>query len=332
MRHSLSKSRTGLGIRLLSLFLPLVAGCGGGGGGGAPATGPGPSPPPGIASVTPADNETGVPLDAPIRVVFDKDMDPATVTTATISLRSGGAPVSGSLRYGTQYEVTVTTGVRDLDGNPPHPYTWRFTTEAAPPFLAGVLRFDGNAKVSYDAPTRSAMLEGNALHPLAGILVKAVRPSSDNNATLIAEGSASAASSGAFSFPGLPPGKWLIVAEGIFPTGSVRRILGVSFTDTSGAPLLHYISMTDVTPDASRVRLDAFCLDCHPSIDNVTRPGQIYRDAHVSGAVPVTAFPWGCDEYGRVTCNSCHSVHDPTGYPHFLLGSGGVFCNRCHHS
>jgi hypothetical protein len=325
--------QNGLAAWLLSLFILLVAGCGGGGGGGgAPAPGPGPTPSV-IVSVIPADYATGVPLSTPIRAVFGKDMDPATLTLATISIRSGGVPVSGSLRYGTLYEVTVTTGARDASGNPMgSPFTWRFTTEPAPSSLAGVLSFDGNAGVSYDALTRTATLDMNALYPLAGILVKVVRPSSDNNATLVAEDNAVAGASGAFHFPGLLPGKWLIVAEKRFPAGPVRRILGVSFTNALGTPLLHHISMMDVTPDPAIVRLDAFCLDCHPSIGNVTRPGQIYRDVHVSGVIPKTAFPWGCDEYGWVTCNSCHTVHYPTGIEHFQLGSGGSFCNQCHHS
>jgi hypothetical protein len=260
-------------------------------------------------------------------------MDPATLTLATISIRSGGAPVTGSLRYNALYEVTVTTGARDASGNPMGtPYTWRFTTEAAPSSLAGVLCFDGNAGVSYDAPARTATLDMNAMFPPAGILVKAVRPSSDNSATVVAEDNTAADASGAFRFPGLDPGKWLIVAEKSFQAGPVRRILGVSSTNALGVPLLHYVPMKDVTPDPAIVRLDLYCLDCHPSIDNVTRPGQIYRDSHVSGVVPTTAFPWGCDEYGRVTCNSCHTAHYPTGFQHYLLGSGGSFCNQCHHA
>jgi len=316
----------GISTWLLSLSLLFAAGCGGGGGGGSapgPApTPPGPSPSPGIVSVQPANNATGVPLGTPIRVVFEKDMDPATLTLATMSIRSAGAPVTGSLRYNTLYEVTVTTGARDASGNPlPGPYTWRFTTEAAPSSLAGVLFFDNNAGVSCDAPARTATLDINALYPLAGIVVKAVRPSSDNSATVVAEDSTAAAASGAFGFPGLSQGKWLIVAEKIFPAGAVLRILGVSTTNALGTPLLHYVPMTDVTPGPAIIRLDAYCLACHP-----------FRDGHVSGVVPVNATkPTGrYDAYGRVTCDSCHSVHYPTGFQHYVWGSGGSFCNQCH--
>jgi len=316
----------------------VLAGCGGGGGGGAdPGSGPGPGPgpsPPGIVSVTPANNATGVPLDAPIRVVFSKDMDHVTITLSTISIRSGGVPVTGSLKYGTLYEVTVLTGVRDASGNPlGSPYTWRFTTEAAPPAsLAGVLSLDANAAVTYDAAARTATLDMNVLLPMAGIVVRAVQPSSDNGATAVAQDNTTASASGAFRFPGLPPGKWLIVAEGTFPTGPVRRILGVSSTNALGTPLLHYVPMKDVTADAAIVRLDIFCVDCHPSIDNITRPGQIYRDSHRSGVLPPTWYDNSVryDEYGWMNCESCHAVHFPTGFQHFLLGIGGSFCNQCH--
>jgi len=337
-RNPLRKTPPDLAAWLLSLALLLAPGCGGGGGGGAdpvsgPEPGPGPTPPV-VVSVTPANNATGVPLDAPIRVVFSKDMDPATITLSTISIRSGGVPVTGGLKYGTLYEVTVTTGVRDASGNPPGgPYTWRFTTEAAPAAtLAGVLSFDANAAVSYDAASRAATLDMNALFPLAGIPVRAVQPSTDNGATVIAEDNTVAAASGAFRFPVLPSGKWLIVAEGTFPTGPVRRILGVSSTNALGTPLLHYVPMQDVTPDPIIVRLDIFCLDCHPSIDNITRPGQIYRDAHKSGVLPPAWYENSAryDVYGWMNCESCHSVHYPTGFQHYLLGTGGSFCNECH--
>jgi predicted CXXCH cytochrome family protein len=80
--------------------------------------------------------------------------------------------------------------------------------------------------------------------------------------------------------------------------------------------------------------IDAFCSDCHPMLKNVTRKDQIYRDVHPSGIVPAKAAkPSGkFDDAGKVTCESCHAVHRPTGTPHFTLASyqDGKLCVQCH--
>ena len=326
-RNPLLKLRAGHIAGFLSLVLLLASGCGGGGGGGGgPAS---PSPPPSGNVPFPADNATGVPVGTPIRVTFDRDMDPSTLTLSTVSIQSGGVPVTGSLKYGTLYEVTVSSGVRDASGNPFGPYSWRFTTEAAPTTtVEGILFLDNNAGVSYDPATRTVTLDMNARYPLSGILVKAVQPSSDNSATVIAEVDTYAAASGAFRFQGLIPGKQMIVAEKVFPSGV--RILGVARTYLN--PVVLEIPMHDVTPDPADpadnvVRLDAYCLGCHPPAGGTLHP-------HPSGVVPKKANPptGSMDVYGRVTCDSCHTVHYPTGFQHYTLGSGGAWCNLCHNS
>ena len=133
---------------------------------------------------------------------------------------------------------------------------------------------------------------------------------------------------GAFSLPPLSPGKQFLVAEKRFPSGSVRRLMGVATIYVSETPIEVRIRMRDATD------IDAFCSDCHPLMRNVTRKDQIYRDVHPSGMKPVKAKkPTGkFDESGKVTCESCHSVHRPTGFPHFTLASyqDGKLCVQCH--
>jgi len=133
---------------------------------------------------------------------------------------------------------------------------------------------------------------------------------------------------GAFSLPGVSPGKQFLVAEKRFPSGTVRRLLGVSTVYVSDSPIEVRIRMRDAT------EVDRFCSDCHPMLREVTRRDQIARDVHPSGIVPKKANkPSGkLDDKGRVTCESCHSVHLPTGFPHFTLASyqDGKLCVRCH--
>jgi hypothetical protein len=133
---------------------------------------------------------------------------------------------------------------------------------------------------------------------------------------------------GAFSLPRLSPGKQFLVAEKRFPSGSIRRVMGVETIYVSESPIEVRIRMRDATD------IDSFCSDCHPLMKNVTRKDQIYRDVHPSGMKPVKARkPSGkFDESGKVTCESCHSVHRPTGFPHFTLASyqDGKLCVQCH--
>jgi len=133
---------------------------------------------------------------------------------------------------------------------------------------------------------------------------------------------------GTFDFPGVPTGKQFLVAEKRFPSGAVRRVLGVSTVYVTDSPLRVRIRMRDATD------VDTFCLDCHPMKKDVTRRDQIQRDIHPSGIVPKKANkPFGkYDEKGRVTCESCHTVHQDAGFPHFTLASfrDGKLCLQCH--
>lgn len=133
---------------------------------------------------------------------------------------------------------------------------------------------------------------------------------------------------GAFSLPRLSPGKQFLVAEKRFPSGPVRRVMGVSTIYVADNPIDIRIRVRDATD------IDAFCSDCHPMLKNVTRKDQIFRDVHPSGVTPVKANkPSGkFDEAGKVTCESCHTVHRATGFPHFTLASfkDGKLCVECH--
>ena len=133
---------------------------------------------------------------------------------------------------------------------------------------------------------------------------------------------------GDFSLPDLPVGKHLLVAEKRFAGGSVRRVMGVE-----------KVFVTERGPDPVRIRLrdatdvDAFCLDCHPPMKQVTRKDQIFRDIHVSGVVAKrgNADRSLLDADGKITCESCHTIHVP-GFPKYGVGDikSGAFCNRCH--
>jgi len=114
------------------------------------STGPGPdTTPPTVILTNPACNATGVALNKSVNVTFSEAMNPLTITTANFTLAGPGTtPVVGTVAYdaltdiatfnptsnlasNTLYTFTVTTGVRDLAGNPmAADYVCSFTTAA----------------------------------------------------------------------------------------------------------------------------------------------------------------------------------------------------------
>lgn len=117
---------------------------GGGGGGSTPA------PiiditPPGTSFSNPASGATGIPVNGQIVTTFNEIMDPISLNTLTYTLTGpGGNPIAGTVSFAgnaatftpnspltanTAYTATVTTGAKDLAGNPlAAPVIWTFTT------------------------------------------------------------------------------------------------------------------------------------------------------------------------------------------------------------
>ena len=120
--------------------------------------------PPTVISTNPVDAATDVALNKEITATFSKTMDASTITTLTFTLMQGTTNVSGVVNYvgtlatfvpssnlteSTIYTATITTGAKDLAGNPiESDNVWNFTTGAAivpvgqPPVnLGSVARF-----------------------------------------------------------------------------------------------------------------------------------------------------------------------------------------------
>src|SRR4029077_18227817 len=90
-----------------------------------------------------------VALNKKIAATFSEAMDPLSISTTTFTLNQGPTPVAGTVTYAaigttatfnpasglapvTTFTATITTGAKDLAGNPlATGFSWSFTTGAA---------------------------------------------------------------------------------------------------------------------------------------------------------------------------------------------------------
>jgi hypothetical protein len=120
--------------------------------------------PPQVVSITPPNGATEV-LDKPtIVIAFNEDMDPATLNSSTVTVKTAnGSPGIGSYEYdsaqkalsikivqslylNTAYTITVTSAVKDRAGNAIVPVTSTFTTDACPKVRKSKPGFSGEVK------------------------------------------------------------------------------------------------------------------------------------------------------------------------------------------
>ncbi len=105
---------------------------------------------PAVVWTEPRRGATNVATTDAVRATFSKMMNASTVTAETFLIDNGVEGVvsysgttaeftpSRSLAYSTTYTATLTTGVRDKDGNAlGTAYVWSFTTKPPPPTITG---------------------------------------------------------------------------------------------------------------------------------------------------------------------------------------------------
>ena len=101
-----------------------------------------------VISTSPLDNASAVSLSTTVNATFNEEINPASITAVTFTLRQGTTPIAGVLAYNgttasftptnnlapnTKYTGTVTMGVKDMAGNSPiADYVWNFTTGPDP--------------------------------------------------------------------------------------------------------------------------------------------------------------------------------------------------------
>ena len=107
--------------------------------------------PPTVTATSPKSGAVNVAADAEVTATFSEALDPSTVTVATFTVASGGAPIAGAVTYaGTTATFAPSSalpldgsflarlsGVTDLAGNVlTTEYAWTFTTPPRPTVIA----------------------------------------------------------------------------------------------------------------------------------------------------------------------------------------------------
>ncbi len=143
---------------------------------------------PKVSATSPASNATGIARNNAVTVSFSTAMDPTTVNASTFMVNHGVTAVAGTVSYsgttatftpataltaGLVYTATITTGVKDMAGNPiASNIVWSFTTGGTVSTLSAVnLGTSGNyvilAKTAITNNPTSAITGALGLSPAA---------------------------------------------------------------------------------------------------------------------------------------------------------------------
>jgi methionine-rich copper-binding protein CopC len=215
---------------------------------------------PTVSATTPASNATGVALNQSIAAIFSEPMDPLTITAANVTLSGpGGMAVAGTVGYvgttttftpmialapDTTFTATITSGAKDLAGNPlAHDFVWSFTTGAAPDTT--------DPTVSSTTPANNAT--GVALNQaIAANFSEAMNPLTitSNDVRVTAPGGITVLGTVAYSGNTMTFTPTIPLASDTTFTGTITT----GATDLAGNPLAHnfvWSFTTGATPDTT---------------------------------------------------------------------------------
>jgi hypothetical protein len=140
--------------------------------------------PPTVVSTIPSASATNITINSAIAITFSEAMMPSSISTTTITLKQGATSITGTVGYSgvtaiftpssnlassTVYNVTVTTGVKDLAGNAMvAANSWSFTTGVAldvtPPTVSSVSPTNASTGVAVNSAITITFSE--AMNPL----------------------------------------------------------------------------------------------------------------------------------------------------------------------
>ena len=237
--------------------------------------------PPRLLSSSPADGQSGVALSSELRLTFTEALDPATVVSPAVELKFGSATVpltssaagavltltpASALHDSGSYVLSLSSGLRDLAGNPMSATTVRFSTVDQSPPGSPVLDPLPSATCA-----RSLSLKGHA-EPGAAVAV--------SGGAAMALGTAGADGRFSVDVTLLPETRQTLSATARDSSGNVSIPANVSVTADCTAPLVVDVART---ARALTIRLDEALLG------STVRAGDTVR-LDSSGGTPIPAI------------------------------------------
>ncbi len=263
---------------------------------------------PTVISTNPANLVASVATNQQVTATFSEVMDPTTITVSTFTLTGPGlTPVTGTVTYssvgatatftpasalaaGVTFTATITSGAKDLAGNPfAVAFTWTFTTGSGP---------DGTAPaVISTTPADGASM----VAPNAGInatFSKAMNPASLNPATFTLEGPGPTSIAGKITYD-VTNQIATFTPRVAFATSSLfTATVTTGALDLEGNAVAANVSWsftTGSTPNLLPVNLGAasgFAVVAQATVTN-TGLTMLSRDLGLTPGVSVTGFPPG---------------------------------------
>jgi hypothetical protein len=146
------------------------------------------APPLTVSSTVPANSAVGVAVNQALTVTFGEALDCSTVTTSTFTVTGPAGAVTGTiacagtsatftptsiLASNSVYTATLTTGIKDSEGDPLYSnFVWSFTTAPAPTVISTIPP-NGATGVPIDQPLTATFSQGmncSTITPLTFIL------------------------------------------------------------------------------------------------------------------------------------------------------------------
>ncbi|MFA6444406.1 MAG: Ig-like domain-containing protein, partial [Sterolibacterium sp.] len=135
---------------------------------------------PTVTGTIQANGATNVAFNTKIGATFSEAMDPSTINASTFTLKQGATAIPGTVTYAgvnalftpasnlapsTTYTVTVTTGAKDVRGNPlASNFVISWTTGAAPdttpPTVTGTINANGATNIAINTAGGATFSEG----------------------------------------------------------------------------------------------------------------------------------------------------------------------------